>query len=136
MKIRAIALFLLLIGMQIAFTSAAEKTIYPLLAQGKGSFVHIVYIWLKPEQTEEEIRQFEQAMRGLKKIKSIRKMHIGTPANTPRSVVDNSYTYALILYFDDVKGHDLYQEDPIHKDFVAKNNQRWERIQIYDIVLK
>ena len=51
---------------------------------------------------------------------------------TPRDVVDNSYGVGLTVVLDDVKGHDVYQEHPLHKEFIARNKPNWKRVQIYD----
>ena len=66
------------------------------------------------------------------RMKMIKHKYIGTPAGTDRSVVDNSYTYSLIVSFENKEQHDLYQEDPIHKQFIANAGHLWEKVQIFD----
>ena len=39
---------------------------------------------------------------------------------TPRDVVDNSYDVGLCVVLDDSAGHDVYQEHPLHKEFIAQ----------------
>jgi hypothetical protein len=51
---------------------------------------------------------------------------------TPREVVDNTYDVGLCVALDDVAGHDVYQEHPLHKEFIARNKDHWQRVQIYD----
>jgi hypothetical protein len=51
---------------------------------------------------------------------------------TPREVVDNSYDVGLSVVMDDAAGHDVYQEHPLHKEFIARNKPNWKRVQIYD----
>ena len=81
-------------------------------------FVHAVYFWLKVE-----------SLRG---CESVREMFIGVPAATSRPVIDRSYTFALVVMFDDLVGHDAYQEHPIHKAFVDTFGGYWTKLQIYD----
>jgi len=57
----------------------------------------------------------------------------GKPANTHRSVVENSYSYGLSLMFKNLADHDLYQTEPIHLAFVEKNVSKWARVMVYDI---
>ena len=59
-------------------------------------------------------------------------MFIGVPAATDRPVIDRSYTFALIVIFDDLAGHDAYQVHPIHGAFVDTFNTYWTKVQIYD----
>jgi hypothetical protein len=49
--------------------------------------------------------------------------------------VDNSYGVGLVVHFDDKNGHDFYQDAPAHKDFIARNQAIWERVQVYDLVV-
>ena len=88
-------------------------------------FVHAVYFWLKDGMTLEETARF----RG---CESVREMFIGVPAATSRPVIDRSYTFALVVMFDDLVGHDAYQEHPIHKAFVDTFGGYWTKLQIYD----
>jgi hypothetical protein len=68
----------------------------------------------------------------LSKIPTVRHLWAGRPAMTPREVVDNSYDVGLCVVMDDDAGHDVYQEHPLHKDFIARNKPNWKRVQIYD----
>ena len=57
---------------------------------------------------------------------------LGTPAPTDRPIIDRSYTYSLTLAFADQKGHDVYQEHPLH-DVVRETCARfWREVLIYD----
>lgn len=102
----------------------------------REKFVHVVLVWLKKDLSAQQIQSFESDMRALGKIKSVKAMHIGKPAGTPRQVVDNSYTYMMVFYFRNVQGHDAYQQDPIHKAFVETHKNKWTRLQIYDALLE
>jgi len=75
-----------------------------------------------------ELRKF------IDNVDLIRTKHIGTPADTDREVIDNSWSYSLILSFDSKKEHDLYQEHKLHKDFIKNASSLWKRVQVYDSV--
>lgn len=98
-------------------------------------FVHSVYFWLK----EKDSTQAQQALlAGLKTLESIEAVHtsyVGVPAETRRPVIDHSYSFALVLVFNDQAAHDIYQEHPVHLKFVENCAHLWERVQIYDAVL-
>jgi hypothetical protein len=98
-------------------------------------FIHTVYFWLKPGTPEEARAQLVRDCREyLGKVPSVRHLWAGLPAMTPREVVDNSYAVGLTVILDDTSGHDVYQEHPLHKDFIARNKEHWQRVQIYDHV--
>jgi hypothetical protein len=96
-------------------------------------FVHIVLFWMRPGTEESARKQLESDCREyLAKIPSVRHIWAGVPAMTPREVVDNSYSVGLTVVLDDAAGHDVYQEHPLHKEFIARNKANWQRVQVYD----
>lgn len=102
--------------------------------QKQSLFVHSVYFWLKEDVTAAQYNEFVDVLRGLEQIKSVQAMEVGQPAGTPRDVVDNSYDVALLVYFNDRAGHDLYQADTIHSSAVAVFEDWIEDIVIYDTI--
>jgi hypothetical protein len=96
-------------------------------------FIHTVYFWLRPGATLAARDQLVNDCRELLgEIPSVVSIWAGVPAMTPRDVVDNSYGVGLTVVLEDAAGHDVYQEHPLHKDFIARNKETWERVQIYD----
>ena len=96
-------------------------------------FVHNVYFWLKDDLGEEGVAAFREGVQSLCKIPLVKSGHAGPPADTHRGVVDNSYSYGMVLVFDDKAGHDAYQVSDVHQKFVADHSYRWERVLVYDI---
>lgn len=96
-------------------------------------FVHVVYFWLS-EGVPDAVRKqlVDDCETYLGRIPSVRHLWAGRPAMTPRPVVDNSYDVGLCVVLDDAAGHDVYQEHPLHKEFIARNKPHWKRVQIYD----
>jgi hypothetical protein len=103
------------------------------VAAAEGHFIHNVFFWLKADMTPEQTRVFETSLATLGEIGTVQQMVIGTPAGTPRQVVDNTYDYALIVHFEDASGHDAYQTDQIHLDFLDACERYIDRVQIYDV---
>ena len=124
----------------VAAASAAAVTI--LATQGAGAspavnnypkLVHHVFFWLKNPQSKEDVERLLKGLRTLAKIESVRGVHFGIPASTEkRDVVDNSFSVSEILFFDDTAGQKVYQDHPIHKQFVADCSHLWERVVVYD----
>lgn len=96
-------------------------------------FVHAVYFWMNPDAPDDARMQLvEDCNTFLGRIPTVRNLWAGRPAMTPREVVDNSYDVGLLVVIDDNAGHDVYQEHPLHKEFIARNKPHWKRVQIYD----
>lgn len=93
---------------------------------------HHVLFWLKADTTEEQKAAFRNGLQSLEKVESVKNMHIGTPAAIERSVVDTSYTFSLVVFFEDMAGHDLYQTHPVHLAFLDEFRILFEKVIIYD----
>ena len=65
-------------------------------------------------------------------IDTVRQLWAGTPAQTPRGVVDNSYGVGLTVHFDDREGHDIYQAHEKHHEYIKRNQKYWARSIVYD----
>lgn len=98
--------------------------------------MHIVHFWLVDSLTEAEKKDFLKGVWSLEDIPTVNRMFVGPPASTPsRGVVDNSFDYALVVYFDDVAGHDVYQEHPIHLKFVEDHEAKFKTVRVRDNAL-
>ena len=99
-----------------------------------GKFVHSVYFWLVDETMPTRGKFVTEVMKYLKEIDLIRTRHLGRPAGTDREVVDNSYSYCMILTFDSKEDQDLYQEHTAHQQFIENAASLWTRVQVYDSI--
>ncbi|KLT66987.1 Dabb family protein [Pedobacter sp. BMA] len=93
---------------------------------------HHVLFWLKADITEEQKAAFRASLQTLEDIEVVKTFHIGTPAPIERAVVDTTYTFSLILIFEDLAAHDVYQVHPLHKAFLDEFKQYFENVIIYD----
>ncbi len=97
--------------------------------------VHHVFFWLKNPDSREDLNKLLEGLETLRKIETIRKMHIGVPASTEkRDVVDNSYSASELMFFDNVEGQNAYQVHPIHKKFVENYSHLWQKVIVYDSI--
>jgi hypothetical protein len=107
---------------------AAPVNTYPKL-------VHHVFFWLKNPGSQEDLEKLLAGLKTLAKIETVRGVHFGVPASTEkRDVVDNSYSASEILFFDDTAGQKIYQDHPIHQQFVKDCAHLWERVVVYDAI--
>ena len=99
------------------------------------SLVHHVFFWLKNPQSQADLNQLIAGLRTLEKIETVRAIHIGVPAKTEsRPVIDGSYSVSELLFFDDLAGQKIYQDHPIHQQFVAGYSALWEKVLVYDVM--
>ncbi len=100
----------------------------------KGGIIHHVFFWLKNPDSKEDLAKLLAGLQTLRKIKVIRKLHIGIPASTEkRDVVDNSYHASELMFFDNLADQKIYQDDPIHQKFIADCSHLWGTVVVYDV---
>jgi hypothetical protein len=114
-------------------TAAATTAMSTMEPKNKKQLTHHVFFWLKNPDSKEDLNQLIEGLKTLRKIESIRKLHIGIPASTEkRDVVDSSFSVSELMFFDDVEGQNIYQVHPIHKKFIAECSHLWEKVIVYD----
>ncbi|MEX2566447.1 MAG: Dabb family protein [Cyclobacteriaceae bacterium] len=93
--------------------------------------VHQVFFWL--HDPEKDLKAVMEGCRKISSTNTVKDFHVGVPAKTsPREVVDLSFHLSLTVYFNTIKEHDLYQEDPIHQAFIAEHKDKWKAVKVYD----
>jgi len=97
-------------------------------------FTHSVYFWLRDDLPSDARQRFIEGVKSLTTIETVRFGFLGTPAGTDREIIDRSYSYALVVSFDDAEGHDVYQVHPVHDRFREQCGGSWKKIVIYDSV--
>lgn len=93
---------------------------------------HHVLFWLKADTTDEQKAAFRKSLETLQGVETVKTIHIGTPAPIERAVVDVTYTFSLLILFDDMAGHDVYQVHPLHKAFLDEFRVFFDKVVIYD----
>lgn len=96
--------------------------------------IHHVLFWLKPDTTPDQINAFRAGLESLNKVDTVKTIHVGTPAPISRAVVDTTYTFSLVIAFEDLAGHDVYQVHPLHKAFLEEFRAFFEKVVIYDSI--
>jgi len=99
------------------------------------NFTHVVYFYLNNPDNPEDRSAFENSLKKfLDNSLYAKTKFIGIPAETPRDVVDNSYTYSLIQTFPSKEIQNKYQEEPAHLVFIEESSHLWKKVQVYDSV--
>ena len=112
----------------------AAPVLAPAHDAADGKFMHHVFFWLNEPANAEHRELFLREIRKMKAIPAIQSVSIGTPAGTPRDVVDNSWTFDWLVTFEDKAGWQVYNDHPIHKKFVENAAHVWEKVQVYDSI--
>lgn len=98
----------------------------------KNVFVHHVFFWLKDPKNPEVRTQFEKGLQGLITVPQIKSSHIGTPVESAREVVDDSFTYSYMAFFSNKEDQVIYQTHPIHLKFIEDCQHLWKKVIVYD----
>lgn len=100
----------------------------------KEIFVHHVLFYLKNAGNEADKAKLLEGLNKLAKCPTIKMVNIGTPAATNRDVIERSYAYSWLCFFDSPADEEAYQKHPIHDDFRKNYASLWEKVVIYDSI--
>jgi hypothetical protein len=87
---------------------------------------------MKEDITPDDFEKFEKGVTTLPKIELVKFGEVGKPASTNRPIIERSYSYSLLLVFEDKPAHDEYQTHPVHLKFIEDCSHLWNRVLIYD----
>lgn len=108
--------FSILIAFALALSVAVAQKYDAKEQPRKGKLLHVVSFKFKESATKEQIKQVEDAFRGLKKkIKEIKDYQWGTNVSPEKH--DKGFTHGFILTFNTAKDRDAYLVHPDHKEF-------------------
>ncbi|MEH6680497.1 MAG: Dabb family protein [Sediminicola sp.] len=97
------------------------------------TFVHTVFFWMKDPGNAENNKKFELSLRKfLDSSKYAKTQFIGTPPKATRDVVDDSFTYSLVLSFNSAEAQEQYQKEEAHLLFIEESQDFWEKVVVYD----
>ena len=134
-----IAGLLLLVGCILVGCQGASEQPLPSddFATQPGQIIHHVFFWLNNPDSESDKQQLMEGLNTLGSIDEVKVLLVGTPASTiEREVVDNSFDVSELMIFESVEAQDAYQVHPIHTEFVENYSHLWERVVVYDMVVK
>ena len=125
----------LLIGSALGSAAALSSAASAAPPPEEPKIVHHVFFWLKRPGSTADRDQLIAGLRTLAKIPVIQSLQIGVPAPTEkRDVVDASYDVSELMVFSNVADQKIYQDHPIHGEFIAKCAHLWDKVVVYDMV--
>ena len=97
------------------------------------NYAHVVYFWFHNPDNTEEKAFFEASLKKfLNQSEYAKTNFIGTPPKATRDVVDDSFTYNLILTFDSAAAQEAYQNEAAHLVFIEECKHLWKKVVVYD----
>lgn len=97
------------------------------------NYVHTVFFWMKDPANEVANKKFEVSLRKfLDSSKYARTQFIGRPPKATREVVDDSFTYSLVLSFKSAEAQENYQKEAAHLVFIEESQELWDKVVVYD----
>ena len=121
---------LLLVGV---LASSCEQTKSEMKTNFDHTFTHTVFFWFKNPDSQEARDTFEASLtKFLNNSEYAKTKFIGKPPRAIRDVVDDSFTYSLILSFESAEAQAAYQEEPPHMVFIEECEDLWEKVIVYD----
>jgi stress responsive alpha/beta barrel protein len=97
-------------------------------------FIHVVYFWLHDDLAAADRERFVTGLRSLCAIEGVQHGYVGVPAATDRPVIDRSYSWGLVLVFENERAHEAYQIHLVHDRFRSECSRYWTAVRIYDMV--
>ncbi|RNC91937.1 MAG: Dabb family protein [Allomuricauda sp.] len=127
MKIRILFLLVLFVGMT-AFAQNKED-----MAEFDSNFAHVVYFWFNDPDDQEGRQRFETSLHTfLTNSKFAKTNFVGTPPKAVRDVVDDTFTYNLIVTFESAEAQEGYQNEQAHLTFIEECKDLWKKVIVYD----
>ena len=97
------------------------------------AFVHSVYFWLHNPDSESDRAAFEKAIHTLLANSMYTKTNfLGTPPKSTREVVDDTFTYNLLVTFETAEAQEAYQVEAAHLAFIEEAQSLWKKVVVYD----
>lgn len=98
-----------------------------------SNYVHTVFFWMKDPANEVANKKFEVSLRKfLDSSKYAKTQFIGRPPKATRDVVDDSFTYSLVLSFESAEAQENYQKEAAHLVFIEESQELWDKVVVYD----
>ncbi|HRK34011.1 MAG TPA: Dabb family protein [Candidatus Hydrogenedentes bacterium] len=96
-------------------------------------FRHVVFFKFKDGTSEADIAKVQRAFLDLKNgIETVRAIEAGHNVSTEN--LDQGYTHAFIVTFEDAAGRDTYLTHPVHDEFVKIAGPHLDKVCVIDFV--
>lgn len=117
----------------LVLTSSLMAQITDTMKTFDSNFAHIVYFWFNEPNNEEHRERFESSLtKFLNASKFAKTRFMGTPPKAVRDVVDDSFTYNLVVTFESAESQKMYQDEEAHLVFIEECKDLWKKVIVYD----
>ena len=94
---------------------------------------HVVVVWLNDGLNDEAISEIINKTHILSDIAAVRELQIGRPIASERDIVDDSFTFAISVTFENAADMKVYAVDKSHLNYVKTVlKPALKKIVIYD----
>lgn len=98
-----------------------------------SNFAHVVYFWFHNPDEEKGRKRFEASLnKFLNNSKFAKTNFVGTPPKAVRDVVDDTFTYNLVVTFESAEAQEGYQTEEAHLTFIEECKDLWSKVIVYD----
>jgi len=95
-------------------------------------FIHHVFFWLKEDADH---AAFQAGLEALIKSPMVKEAYLGVAAKSDREVVEDSFDFSLLVFFENKENHDIYQTtDEVHQVFIDTCKDMWTKVQVFDAI--
>ncbi len=97
------------------------------------NFVHTVFFWFNNPDSEADRARFEASIQKfLKNSKFAKTNFVGVAPKATRDVVDDTFTYKLVVTFESEEAQEGYQNEEAHLLFIEECKDLWSKVIVYD----
>ena len=93
---------------------------------------HIVLIWLDNSLSQEKITKIIDDTKQLAKINYVKSLKVGRAIHSTRKIVDDSFTFGIVMEFTDIKSMNKYLMDVRHVNYVQQLKPVIKKLLVYD----
>ena len=76
---------------------------------------HTVVFWLKPDVSASQADEITRSIKSMAALPMVQAVLVGTPVMSDRAIVDDSFSIAFTMIFEDAAALQAYGADPYHK---------------------
>jgi hypothetical protein len=105
---------------------------HTFIFKNKIMFIHHVFFWLENPKSEKDQRDLVNGLHKLRTVPGLIQSHIGVPAPANREVIDSSYNISWLTVFATQEEEAVYQQHPVHLEFIENCKHLWKRVLVYD----
>jgi hypothetical protein len=93
---------------------------------------HIVLVWLDKSLSQEQISQIIDSSKQLSKITYVKNLKVGKAISSTRKIVDDSFTFGIVMQFADIESMNKYLIDENHVNYVKQLKPMIKKLLVYD----